>query len=255
MLGKLVNNYSYQITEKQNQYLRELGADNTNDIKNHKQISKIIRNKQSEWKLSHKQREHIIQLATLNQLKQILNRDVIYIDQITYTDYLRIKTVLQDIDKFYVNTHDHILKIGPGYEYGWQPSEKCSDNKMYYMRFYDLFMIDIDGKTLENLKNIYLAITTLDVTARIYETYNGYHVFITSDFINHTECEPVGRTFKDADPFYIAYSHKIGYKIRLSMKKDRDEKYIAKYLTVCGNKVENVELLSLLKIHDSYLKD
>ena len=39
---------------------------------------------------------------------------------------------------------EHSIVSTDRYEYGWQDSDYCADGKMFYLKFYDLLMIDFD---------------------------------------------------------------------------------------------------------------
>ena len=116
-------------------------------------------------------------------------------------------------------------------------------------------MIDIDGHL--NLEKIEELVMLLNITIRIYQTYAGYHIFITSEEILYTSSysKYVMNLFH-ADPYYAVFTSKYGYRIRLNCKirEKNDEISAAKYLTTYGKAAELPLLLRYLKIHDTYIK-
>ena len=258
MLQALADSYEYKPTEKQINYMKAIGVDNPEKITSYDATKKIFKKKADESVLSITQRQHILNISSsLDQLKMVLGRDEIYLDKLTYSEYIKIVRVLEDVDKFFAMSFNHIINASNKYEYGWQTSNKCLDNKMYYLKFYDLMMIDIDNieKSPDILNEIKSTAMRLNLTIRIYETYNGYHVFITSMKINFRSCLNIGRCFKNYDPYYLAYSFKVGFKIRLNFKLNRNETYVAKYLETYGEEKEIKSLLKLLSLHDDYINN
>lgn len=167
-----------------------------------------------------------------------------------------VKRLLATVKKFNLRPVDHPLEATIDYEYGYQDSDLCKDNKMYYLKLYDLMMLDYDDIDYDHMLNI-LEPYLDDSCFRIYETHNGYHVFVMSRTFNYSDPSAT-RLMKQlqCDDYYVMFCHKNGYKIRLSYKLDRNETFLAKYLWTVGNEdLIDPECERLIKIHDKYISN
>lgn len=89
---------------------------------------------------------------------------------------------------------------------------------------------------------------------RIYETNNGYHVFLVS-----MECPYYYRDswrmmmFLDCDPFYASFCFKYGYTIRLSPKIN--EWFNVKFIEEYGFKLAEIpeKIKKMIKVHDQLI--
>ena len=177
-----------------------------------------------------------------------------------FTDYdqlnhWHIKRLITPIDKFNLRPNDHPIISNIDYEYGYQDSELCLNNRLYYLKLYDLMMIDYDDIDYQEVIKLLRPYQNYMLFS-IYQTFNGYHVFIMSDTYNHnTTLSTKLMTSLGCDKYYIMFCYKNGYKIRLSPKLNRDETYIAKYIGDYGNiDLINPICKDLLNIHNKYLK-
>jgi hypothetical protein len=152
----------------------------------------------------------------------------------------------------FINAYrDHPLENTSEYEYGWQESPLCLDGKLYYLKFYDLLVLDYDDLSYEEL------ITKLSPALNschfhIYETYNGFHVYLVSSLINHkTSAEFMA--LLDCDFFYTKLATRNGFKIRLSPKLGRDEKFLERFVGELGTGYLHPDVLPLLEIRKRFL--
>lgn len=184
-------------------------------------------------------------------IDEILHKDVI-IEDVTKFELSRVIGILQTRNILDAKVYNHPIMTNYDYEYGWQESTKCPENKLYYIVFYNFLMVDIDG-TLD-IPALTAKLTTAHLTARLYRTYNGYHIFITSRpvFYKSEEALDIMETL-GCDVFYTTFSCLNGFKVRLNPKLREDECLAAEYLETLGTEPENYKLLSLLALHDKYI--
>jgi len=176
---------------------------------------------------------------------------------VTRFELSRIMNTLMDHHNLCPKVYNHPIISNESYEYGWQESDKCPNGKMYYITFYDFLMVDIDDINL-NISHLNDMMIELGFVGRLYRTYNGYHLFLTSHSFYHKSKETKEiMLLLGCDLFYITFSYLNGFKIRLN-PKIRDEEYIAaEYHSIIGpyqNIPENTQLLHFLSIHDKYLQ-
>jgi len=57
------------------------------------------------------------------------------------------------------------------------------------------------------------------------------------------------------DQFYIGFTRYTGFVVRLNKKKDRDEKYIERFVAKLGNEPDINILLDLLRLKDRLLEN
>lgn len=198
--------------------------------------------------------QQIALIKSLFSLEEIHDRFNSSIHEYEDLNNYHVKRLLAKPHKFNLNPKDHPIESTIDYEYGYQESSLCQDNKMYYLKFYDFMMLDYDNITYDELIQI-LEPYAKSYLFAIYQTHNGYHVFLMSALYNHrTHNSTKLMTLFKCDYFYIMFSFKNGYKIRLSPKIGRNEECIFKFLTLYGNsELKNEKCDELCKIHDTYI--
>ena len=157
--------------------------------------------------------------------------------------------------RFKTQYNDHPLLANVDYEYGWQESPLCTDNKMYYLKFYELLMLDYDEITHDELIQILTAFGD-DHYFEIHQTHNGYHVFLLSELLNHRDPQAKQLMIElKTDHYYMMFCYVNGYKIRLSKKLGRDESFISRFVGNFGNPLKlNPDCQKLLAIFHQHLK-
>lgn len=113
-------------------------------------------------------------------------------------------------------------------------------------------MIDIDS-TLD-ISHLEFKLQYYGLTARIYRTYKGYHLFITSHPIYHKS--DLAWELMDnlnCDLYYMFFSYLNGFKVRLNPKSRDDEQIAAEYIITIESVPEDPHLLQLLGLHDSLI--
>lgn len=203
----------------------------------------------------------LVQSLPKAKVDEILKRDVI-IAKMTHFEFTRVMNLLQDQNQLAPKVYNHPIISSSNYEYGWQESTKCPDNRMYYIVYYDLLMVDIDSnrnvETLElqvhALEALEEQVLGMNLTGRLYQTYNGYHFFVTSKPIYHKSAEATSiMDILHCDTYYMAFAYLNGYKVRLNPKDRPDEAVAATYLRTIGAEPEDPDLVALLHLHDTYL--
>jgi hypothetical protein len=236
-------------TAKQIDLIQKLGGDpNRSTTSNEalKQIRFLLGNQ----KITPKQQSLVLSLPQ-DQVKEILKREVV-IEEMTRFDLSRVMNVLQNRHQLAPKVYNHPISSNIEYEYGWQESDKCPDGRMYYLVYYNLLMIDIDGSI--DISEFEIKVQSLNLTGRLYRTYNGYHFFVTSDPIYHKSPKAQSIMSKlGCDIYYIAFSHLNGYKVRLNPKHREDEKIAATFIQIVGLQPEDTSLVELIQLHDNYL--
>lgn len=201
--------------------------------------------------------QNLVRCFPKDQINTILHKDVI-IEDMTRFELMRVMNTLQNRHNLCPRVYNHPIISTTEYEYGWQESDKCPDNKMYYIVYYDLLMVDIDGNTVD-IPSLDIIMRQLGLTGRLYKTYNGYHVFITSRHIHHkSQDAKLIMSMLGCDLFYITFSFLNGFKVRLNPKKREDEIIAAEYQCILGSHQEIVEqenLVELLVLHDKYIDE
>ena len=210
-------------------------------------------------------------VESLDELEQILKRKINYIGDITIADYQRIMAVKGTGGTLFLKSINHPCKVRDGdvvgsREYGWQETEVCKDGRFYYLVSYDICMLDIDANIGErkesnmSLDDIKIVAERLGVTCRVYKTYNGYHVFITSRRLHYQKdqelLEFITKEFK-SDIYYKVFSQKFGYKVRLNAKIRGEGRVdiVAEYVGKFGSgEYEDEGILEYLGVHDLLVK-
>ena len=203
-----------------------------------------------------KKQQNLVKLFPKNDIDTILGREVV-IEDMTRFELMRVMNTLHSRHNLCPNVYNHPIISAPDYEYGWQESDKCPDNKMYYIVYYDLLMVDLDNQDID-IQHLNILLTTLNIIGRLYKTYNGYHIFVTSHPIYHKspEAKYIMKRL-GCDLFYSTFSFLNGFKVRLNPKNHDDEITAAQYIGpvgLCPNKLEDTRLLQLLLLHDNYIE-
>jgi hypothetical protein len=119
-----------------------------------------------------------------------------------------------------------------------------------------MLILDYDSNvTYDSLLKI-LTPFLKDACFAIYKTYAGFHVHLLSKQCPHEDdfSYDLMKSLK-CDPFYALFSHKFGFKVRLSRKIGRNEEYILRFISLVGNpQLVDPKLYSLLQLHDFYVQ-
>lgn len=183
---------------------------------------------------------------------QILRRKVNYISEITHQEYQTLMKVCDSPKRLWISSQNYPVKNTSDWEYGWQKSNLCRDGKLWYLKSHLYFMADID--TQESTEDIRTKLKAIayehQLTFRLYKTYAGYHVHLTSGFLDcASEQSTELMRLLGGDIWYSVYSERMGYKIRVSPKLRLEGKkdIVGKYLGVIGKYSEKVEILDYLE--------
>jgi len=149
-------------------------------------------------------------------------------------------------------TRDIILESTADYQYGYQI--KSPTWNLYFLRFYQLAMLDYDNMTLEQVETK-LSRFTDRMTFRIYETFNGFRGFIVSESLHYRK-RRVHNLMKtlDVDPWYIIFAQHHGFKVRLNPKPNRQEQFVAKFVKTIGTVPIDPYCQNLVDLHDDMVE-
>jgi hypothetical protein len=238
-------------TEKQRMTILLLGGD-PEEVKTSSEALNKIRYLIGQQPITPAQRK-LVQTWDHAKIEEVLRREV-KVEEMTRFDLQRVMNVLGLTKLLNPAIYNHPLHSTPDYDYGWQESPQCPNNRMYYLVFYSLLMVDIDGSQNLDMDELETKIEMLGLTARLYKTYNGYHAFVTSHPIPHSSQEALNiMHVLDCDPYYIAFAQIHGFKVRLNPKLRDDETMAAEYISTLGSEAENEQLVQFLQLHDRYV--
>lgn len=195
----------------------------------------------------------LLQTLDHDSICRILRRNVEYISEITLAEYHTLMRVANSPRRLWITSHNHPIKITPEWEYGWQESNICRDGNLWYLKSHNYFMADID--TTENPEDIFNRIHCIAaefcITFRVYRTYAGYHVHMTSGFVDSkSEQSTELMNLLKCDIWYSIYSQRCGFKIRLSPKIRENGKtdLVGKFVRVIGKEPEIPEIVEYLDL-------
>jgi len=213
----------------------------------------LIAKLKNRQKASQNHQELIKRLYSIERINMDLKLDP-PLESYEDLNYYHIKRLLATPAKFNFRSSDHPLHGDIDYEYGYQDSDLCKDGKMYYLKFYDLMMLDYDGITYEQLLEILEPYADL-MYFYIYKTFNGFHVFVMSGLYPHNTNKSSSLMSElKCDPYYTIFCYRNGYKIRLSPKMGRGEEFIAEYITDYGSDdMLDPECSRLIEFHNFYV--
>lgn len=220
-IRKIFNESTARLSSQLDEFIFELlqkKIDDLNVIEYNKVISKILMNTPIT-----KEQEHVLNGIDKKFITNVLQKEDNVTNKFEFYKILNINRRVLKSNKCYVLEYDDY------YEYGIQEA-KCCDKKMYYIRFYDMLMLDYDGKiTYDELIKILQKEPIYRY--KIYKTYNGFHVFITSRLLNHSHTNTQELSYKlEGDLYYILFSKYNGYIVRLNPKVGRDETIVHEYI-------------------------
>jgi hypothetical protein len=144
----------------------------------------------------------------------------------------------------------HFIQQEKDYYIAFQVNtKKMTSTKI--IAFRDLLVIDFDHKTLDDF------IATLrhsNETFMIYETFNGFHAYCVSKRFPHWHRDTL-QFMSDllCDTWYVHFSKRCGFAVRLSKKPRRQEHFVEKYVCTVGTAAVDSTLLDLVKYKDSLL--
>ena len=265
-----------EYTDKQKQYLSglvssALGAETVSDELFFSTVSQFLEKEISFWsdieqadfnKLIHicqgktlasaSRVKYMQSIMSLEQVNAKLGKKIDSWDQLTV---LNIKHLTTEASRFQLIPRSIPITAEDEYEYGYQLYVNKPGYKMYYLRFYNLMMLDFDQLSIEQITDKLSTFAANGFVFKIYKTFNGYHVFVLNQEFPHSQRESYTlMRVLDCDNFYCLFSYKYGYNIRLNKKQGRDEEYVARYHSTIGDE-KNIrpELAELMTVHDRYL--
>ncbi len=226
----------------------------------YRDYSKLVKSIECSVKLTKEELEIIEKLFTPEEVVNICSKKV---DQLCMNDLKKLlrynanisfNIMINDASNIPKNKN-HILQATDSYEYGIQESKCCHNNEMFYIKFYDMMMLDYDTnnystviKYLEPFKN--------DYVFAIYSTFKGYHVFIVSEVHSYNNEQSIQLALlMGCDPMYIVYCKYNGYNVRLSPKIGYDENITHEFVEFYGQGIILPEFRKLIKKFSNFNKN
>lgn len=185
------------------------------------------------------------------------------IDQLTILDIEKLSKIYPLINlpyaikRFNIKPVDYPLEYTSRWEYGYQMSPYCEDDKLYYLKFYDMLVVDYDHSDFDVLKDELGQFCAKFKTflLNVYQTINGFHIIVTSHSIPYDNQMSVKlMELLKCDQWYIVFSSKNGYKIRLNPKirNNQKDQYVSKYIFTIGTGIIDPRCVELLEIYDKF---
>ena len=227
---------------------------------NYEILGPLVKQIEKNTKLKKSERTVVQEQFSLEEISSLINRPIIdYKDLriydlrklIRYNPYISFIYMINDktnIPKNRVTVLEHTYQ----YEYGIQESKACPNNKMVYIRFYDMLVLDYDNITLDQVKNL---LGKTEYLFRIYKTYKGFHVFLISHIIPYNNPMSISISkILQSDLMYVIYSKFNGYNVRLTPKINYDEtithEFVCDYCVGPDPVPIYEEFINILKIFD-----
>jgi hypothetical protein len=204
------------------------------------------------------------QLNYLNHILESKNIDLSHftdksIDELLHKDivdiFKRVEipiTPILDNYKYIIEYEDTNLN----YIIGKQLHTK-KNTEMKLICFKNFMIIDWDLPSNKDkecfLEEIIHHLRTFPYTFYIYETYNGYHGYLVSEKQWFADWNSI-KLLKElkCDEFYIGFTRKVGFVVRLNKKPNRNEEFLERFVCKVNDYPVNKELETLLKIKDSF---
>ncbi len=264
---------TFKISQKQINYITGLYTNGDKEIFVY--LSELLEKELTDWsKLSKKEVGYIIARlkavtpltifqigklqhmykGDLKRISVLLRKNILKFTELTLRDF---SYLIRTPEKFRLVSKEYPLYSHTLFEFGYQDSKHCKDDKLYYLKFYSMLMIDFDDIKLDQVVDkLNSMVQQNSFVFRIYQTFNGFHAFLISNLVDHNS-EIANQIMIDlqCDEYYRLFAYKYGFKVRLSPKLNRDETYIAKYVKTVGNKT-NIDhtCQKLINVHDKYVK-
>jgi len=148
-----------------------------------------------------------------------------------------------------------ILYYTDEFEYGIQKSKTGVNNEIYYIKFYNLLVIDYDEVDLKYVLQK-LKPFKKDYLFKIYKTFKGFHVFVVSHSLNYNNQKSIELSYKiGSDKKYILYSKFNGYNVRLSPKIGYEEEKSHTFIRDYGHGKVSQKFIAIIEIFEKLNDD
>ena len=177
--------------------------------------------------------KHILDSQSI-QLSKFTNKDV---NELNHKDIVEIFKILDIPMTPILNNYKYIIEYEDSqlnYIIGRQLHLK-KNTEMKLICFKDFVIIDWDipkdTNKKEFLKELKIRLHNFPYTFYIYETYNGFHGYIMNQKMWFADWNTI-KLLKElnCDEFYIGFTRKVGFVVRLNKKTDRNEEFIEKFV-------------------------
>lgn len=216
------------------QFIQQWFSDQTIESVNLSQYYKLLTEIDKLTKLSSHQSKLIKQLLTLDQVNEFLKKEYTTLDQVSFYDYKKLiyNNPTFSFQGLMIKKLPHnpfeVLEYSMNHEFGFQQA-KCCGEKMLYIKFYDMLILDIDDLSLNDLIDLFGLFPKLRY--RVYKTFKGFHVFITNMPLRYSSDDSIQLArLLHCDLYYLLFCKHNGNIIRLSPKVGRCEAKTHEYL-------------------------
>lgn len=237
-------------SDKQVRALEELGVTDFSNINKIKALT-LIEDLNKKKKLSEEQIIFLKKNITLEEINEII-RDTRFenYEELTTYEFKKIcKSIKFSFNNIILNYIPKRINLPLIYsfdhEVGVSQERSGLSNYIYYIKFYELLILDFDHISYEEVLKRLSPLKKL--LFRIYKTFNGYHAFCISDKISYNSEEAVSiARIAECDPWYIIYFKYHAYCIRISAKHNRIEENVHTFVTDYGEGKLNKDLGKLI---------
>jgi hypothetical protein len=203
-------------------------------------VSNLILESRRRISITQEQTKLVKQITQdLQEVSKLCKRTIRKYSEISQYDMKRLTrynpnyNFVSFLQSFKLSCRDIIIETSPYWEYGKQESNYCLDNTLYFLKFNRMLLLDYDSFSLPEVLNKLDKLRHLQIPYlfRIYQTANGYHVFLISHQVDYYNLS-IARLMKHlgCDPWYIAFTFKNGFRVRLNRKITRKEPFVRKWI-------------------------
>lgn len=247
-------------SDKQIKALEELGITDFEGINKIRALT-LIEDLNKKKKLTEEQIDFLKKNITLEEINQIINEEpkIESYEQLTNYEFKKIsKSIKFSFNNIIVNYIPKRLNIPLIYsfdhEVGISQERSGLSNYIYYIKFYELLILDFDHISYEEVIKRLNPLNKL--LFRIYKTFNGYHAFCVSDKISYNSEEAINISrIAECDPWYIVYFKYHAYCIRISAKHNRIEEKVHTFVGEFGEGKINENLKKLVEYFENIEND
>jgi len=146
----------------------------------------------------------------------------------------------------------------PLFEYGIQNRPK----RMYYVRFYDMVMLDIDQTISPEMKKECMQLYPRNSTWAVHTTTNGFHLYLVSHIFPYHSDAAIAylHRWNMCDEWYQANATFHGFKVRVSKKFTGENlthpvQFWGDTDNISPIQMQKVQILSVLRHHHQHCDD
>lgn len=237
-------------SDKQIKALEELGITDFTNINKITALT-LIEDLNKKKKLNEEQLTFLKNNISISEINEVLNENKTKdYEELTMYEFKKIcKSIKFSFNNIIVNyipkRYNLPLIYSFDHEVGVSQERANLSNYIYYIKFYEMLILDFDKITFEEVTERLKPLNKL--LFRIYKTFNGYHAFCISDKISYNSNEAIEiARITNCDPWYIIYFKYHAYCIRISAKHNRNEENVHTFVSDFGEGIINKDLEKLV---------